>query len=448
MSTSPVTFNGSSTFSSSFQQVITRAVGIASLPIQILQSDVSKLTSQQTTTSQLGANFQAVQATIQALDQAVAGSPTAQVTGGSGVNATATAAALPGTYTIQVDDVGSSTLTLSKAGVTPVADPSSENISTASSFTLTVNGIAKTITPSGNSLQSLVSAINSSGDGVQATIVNVGSNTSPDYRLSATSDHLGADTIQLNDGSTNLLDTLSTGTNALYKINGSATDVQSTSGQITLSPGLTVNLLAQTTTPATITVSRSFAALQSGLSNFVSAYNAAVTALQLNEGQNGGALSGDSMVYTLTNALNGMAQYTTGSGSVSTFSSLGISLQQNGQLAFDPTAFSSANSADIQQFLGSISSSSGFLQTTNSALNSITDPTNGLIADGFNSIQSQIAAKNALIANDQLRVAALQTNLQAQLAHADAAIATLEAQKTYFMDLFTATYGNGTNSGH
>jgi flagellar hook-associated protein 2 len=444
MSTTPITFNGSSTFSSAFQQVITRAVGIANLPIQSLQTDVSTLTSQETTTSQLGASFQALQTTIQALDSAAAGTPTAQVTG-SGVSAVASASAFPGTYTIQVDDVGSSTVALSKAGLTPVTDPSVDNISGASTFTLTVNGVATTITPSGNSLQSLVSAINSSGDGVQATIVNIGSNTSPDYRLSATSNNLGTDTIGLAAGSTDLLDTLSTGTDALYKINGSSTDVQSTSSQVTLSPGLTVNLLAQTTTPATITVSKSLAALQSGLSNFVSAYNAAVSALQGNEGQNGGALSGDSLVYTLTNALNGIAQFTGGSDSVSTLASLGVSLQQNGQLSFDSTAFSSANSTDVQQFLGSIASG-GFLQTANNALTSITDPTNGLIADSYNSLQSQIAGKNALIANDQLRVTTMQTNLQAQLAQADAAIATLQAQKTYFTDLFTATYGSGPNS--
>ena len=132
-----------------------------------------------------------------------------------------------------------------------------------------MNGSATTITPSGTSLEDLANAINSAGAGAQATIVNIGSNTTPDYRLSLTSAHLGTDSIQLNDGTNDLMDTLSTGTPALYKVNGSTTDVQSTSSQITLSPGLTVNLLAQTTTPSTIQVSTSFSGLQNGLSNFV-----------------------------------------------------------------------------------------------------------------------------------------------------------------------------------
>ncbi len=40
----------------------------------------------------------------------------------------------------------------------------------------------------------------------------------------------------------------------------------------------------------------------------------------------------------------------------------------------------------------------------------------------------------------------LQNNLTQQLSAADTAIATLQAQTSYFQQLFTATYGNGTTS--
>lgn len=443
MSSTPITFNGSSTYASSFQQVIQRAVGIASLPMQILQGDVTELTGKQQATSSLGSSFQLVQTALNALSAASSGTPVAQVSG-SGVGATASTGALPGTYSIQVDDIGSSTVALSKDGLTTVTDPSKDNLSSAISFTLTVNGTDHTITPSGTSLSSLVTAINAASDGVQATIINVGSNTTPDYQLSITSTNLGADDIQLNDGTNDLLDTLSTGTDALYKVNGSLTQIHSTSSAITLSPGLTVNLQAQTTSPATITVSTSFAALQNAISNLVNTFNSAVTTVQKNEGQNGGALSGDSLVYTLVNALNGLAETTGGSGSITSLADLGVTLQSNGQLAFDSSVFSSANTTDIQQFLGSTTTDSSFLKQANDALDSVTDVTNGLIANAYNAFQTQITSKNTLIQNDQARIDQLQTNLQAQLSKADAAIATLESQKTYFEELFTATYGNGT----
>ena len=74
-SPAPITFNGSSTYSSAFQQVITRAVSIASLPLQSLQQSVSTLTTQQSTLSTIGADFSALQTAIQALGSATGGSP-------------------------------------------------------------------------------------------------------------------------------------------------------------------------------------------------------------------------------------------------------------------------------------------------------------------------------------------------------------------------------------
>jgi flagellar hook-associated protein 2 len=214
-----------------------------------------------------------------------------------------------------------------------------------------------------------------------------------------------------------------------------------------LSPGLTVNLLAQSTSPVTVTVSSNFSSLQSALSGFVSDYNSAVGALQQNVGQSGGALAGDSLIYTLSSALDQIAQFTSGSGAVSNLAGLGVTLDDTGQLSFNQATFAAASPADIGQFLGSISSSTGFLQTANNSLTSIADPVNGLIASDGKAIQGQITSTNSQIADDQSRISQLQTNLQSQLAQADAAIATLQGQVTYFQQLFTAEYGNsGSNS--
>jgi flagellar hook-associated protein 2 len=441
----PITFNGSSTYSSAFQQVITRAVSIASLPLQSLQNSVSNLTSQQSELTTIGTDFSALQNAVQALGSAAGGSATAQVSDTSALTATATAGALPGTYTIQVDDPGSSTATLSEAGLTTVTDPSSENISASSTFTLTLNGVATTITNSGDTLESLATSINDANAGVQATIVNLGSTSSPDYRLAITSNNLGADSIQLNDGSQNLLDTLATGADAQYKVNGSSTDVQSTSSQVALSPGLTVNLLAQSSSPVTITVSQDYSGVQTAISNVVSAYNAAFDALSQNRGQSGGALTGDPVVLTLANTLQQISQYTSGSGPVSSLADLGVTVSSTGDLSFDPTSLSTDNAA-ISQFLGGIDSG-GFLQAANNDLNTVADASSGVIATDYNSLQATIATDNSQIADKQTQIATLQTNLQQQLSQADAAIATLQAQNTYFQELFTAEYGsNSPNS--
>jgi flagellar capping protein FliD len=124
---------------------------------------------------------------------------------------------------------------------------------------------------------------------------------------------------------------------------------------------------------------------------------------------------------------------------------LGLTVSDSGTLSFDASTFSAANIADIQQFLGS-TASSGFLQSANNALTAVTDPTTGMLQTEDNSIQNEITSENSYISEQQVTISALQKSLTAQLSAADAAIATLQSQNTYFQDLFTAEYGNGTNS--
>jgi flagellar hook-associated protein 2 len=440
--TNPVTFTGQSTFSSSFQQVLQRAVSIASLPMQQLQTEVTTLQSQQSALASLGSTFDSLQSALQAIDTATSGNVSATSSDTSVVTASAQSTTLPGTYSIQVSDIGSSTSTISSAGSSPVTDPSSASISNSSSYTLTVNGTTTTITPSGDTLDDLADAINNANAGVSATIVNLGSNSSPDYRLALTSTELGPDTIQLNDGTNNLLTTVQTGTDAQYSVNGNTTVLSSNSDQITLAPGLTATLVgANSTETVNITVAASEANLSSALSSFVSAYNAAFTAVQGQVGQSGGALAGQSLVYELQDALNQIANYTASSGSVQDLSDLGLTLSSSGSLSFDSSQFSTLSASGIQQFLGGLTSS-GFLQTANNVLTNIADPTTGMLATEYANIGNEITDDNSQISDDQNEVNIIQTNLQQQLSAADAAIAVLQEQTTYYTNLFQTENAN------
>jgi flagellar hook-associated protein 2 len=408
---------------------------------------VSTFQGQQSELTTLQSTFSALQSAIQKISMDAQGSMAASVSDGAVVSATASSSALPGTYSIEVDDMGSSTTTISNASLPAVSDPASGSISSSSSYTLTIDGTATTIKPSGNSLEDLADAVNSAGVGAQATIVNLGSNTSPNYRLSITSTSLGADTIQLNDGTNDLLTTLSTGTNAKYKVNGNSTEIQSTSSQITLAPGLTVNLLESAPgQPVTITVAANFGSLSNDLSTFAADYNSAVQAVKANLGQNGGALSGESIVYSLNQVLSQIAEWTGGSGSVKSLTDLGLNLGDTGQLTFDASTFSSLNPTDVQNFLGS-ASSSAFLQAANNALTGAADPTTGALATEYNTLGSEITNENNQISDEQTRISDLQTSLTNQLTAADAAIAVLEQQKTYYANLFAAEYLNNSPTG-
>src|ERR1017187_80325 len=409
----PVTFTGQSTFSSSFQQVLQRAVSIASLPMQELQTEVTTLQSQQSALSSLGATFDSLQSAVQGIATAAGGNVSASSSDTSVVTASTDSTTLPGTYSIQVSRIGSATTTISSAGSPPVTDPSSTSISASASYTLTVNGTTTTITPSGDTLNDLAGAINNASAGVSATIVNLGSNSSPDYRLALTSTELGPDTIQLNDG-TNLLTTVQTGADAQYTVNGNTTVLNSNSDQVTLAPGLTATLVsADPGQTVNITVAAGEGNLSSALSSFATAYNAAVTAVAAQVGQSGGALAGQSMVYELQNALSQIAQSTSASGSVQKLSDLGLTLSSTGSLSFDSSQFSAQSASAIQQFLGGLTSG-GFLQSANNILTTFTDTATGTLADEYNNVGTQITNDQNQISSDQDRVNLIQANLPQQ----------------------------------
>jgi flagellar hook-associated protein 2 len=438
----PITFNGSSTYSSSFQQVLQRAVSIASLPMQQVQGEVTTLQSQQADLSNMQATFSSLQNSLQDVASAMSGSVSASSSNPAVVSASAASSTLPGTYSIEVDDTGSSTSTISNADLTTVTDPTSQNISSSLDYTLTVNDTPQTITLTSDTLDALATAINGANAGVSATIVNLGSNASPDYRLALTSTELGGDTIQLNDGTNDLLTNVQTGTDAQYIVNGNGTTLTGNSDQVTLAPGLTATLVSPSPgNTVNITVAASDDALSTALSNFATAYNAAVSAISNEHGQSGGALAGESLVYTLGDALSQITQYVTGSGAVQDLSDLGLDLDSTGNLSFNSTQFSSQGAAGIQQFLGGIASG-GFLQTANNALSAVADPTSGALTEEISSVANEITNDNSQISDDQANVNNMQAALQAQLSAADAAIAVLQQQQTFYTNLFQTENAN------
>ena len=67
----PTGFTGNSAFSSDLAQVISRAVSIASLPMQQLQGLQSKVTGQQTELQTLSGQFQSLQSALDGINSSV-----------------------------------------------------------------------------------------------------------------------------------------------------------------------------------------------------------------------------------------------------------------------------------------------------------------------------------------------------------------------------------------
>src|SRR3569623_475829 len=342
--TTPITFTGQSKFADSLQQVIQRAVGIASLPLASDQATLTSLNARQSALQCLGNDFSSLQGSIGLIETALQSNSLAtSVSDGSVVQATLGADATPGTYSIHVDSLGAYSTALSQAVST--SDPS---------LTLTVDGAPLTITPASNSLSDLASAINTQSNGlVQAAVVNVGPNGAPDYRLSLTAARLGAVAIDLSDSSGSLIAESHAGSAATYEVQGSATQLSSDSRTITLAPGLTVDLLGANASSDfnTVTVRIDSSSLASACSGFAQAYNRAAGDLARNHGQSGGALEGDSLIRTLNGVLQQLAGFNNGTPETA-LANFGISIATNGQLSENTAAITAALTVILRQPAG------------------------------------------------------------------------------------------------
>jgi flagellar hook-associated protein 2 len=201
---------------------------------------------------------------------------------------------------------------------------------------------------------------------------------------------------------------------------------------------VTINLLKAGTT--TVSVSPGTSSISNALTAFTSAFNATVDELSKNIGQSAGALSGQSVVYSLQQALNSLGNYSTvGNGAIS-LTDLGVTFDATGHLNFDPGVLAGASGTqltNIASFLGS-GANGGFLQFATNQLAAIEDPTTGILPNAISSTTNSINNDNTQIARQQDQINHLQTSLQAQMSKADAAIAQLEQQQTYYTSLFTA----------
>ncbi|MGC8793949.1 MAG: flagellar filament capping protein FliD [Bryobacteraceae bacterium] len=433
-------FTGASRYAADFQGLIERAVAIASLPLKQLQGTRDSLQAQASALEELQRAFESLRSALTGLQniRGVSGYTTA-ISNGAVLSASVGAGAMTGVWSIEVTSLGAWTSTLSKDGLTTVTDPSSQSVSSSASFTLTVDGESKVITPAANTLAALVEAINQTGLDVEASIVNVGSGNAPDYRLAVRSTKLAAVRIQLEDESGQLLDTLATGSPATFKVNGMARTIESDSRTVTLAPGLTITLLG-TSDPGvatTVTVSRSASALGNALSALVTAYNAAVDTLDKHRGKSGGALAGQSIVRSLGDALREMMRYDSGDETLRTLTDLGLSFDDKGKLSLDVSVLQSAT-GDWQStldFLGS-TSGGGFLGWAQGVLDSLLESDGGSLSLASKSLRDEITAQDERIEAEQERVDRVREDLAARMSAADAMIAAMEQQALYITNLF------------
>src|ERR1019366_3910522 len=179
---------------------------------------------------------------------------------------------------------------------------------------------------------SVAAAINSVyGSQVHASVVDLETGGNPDYRISLQGAAGTTYDIQ-KITATSYQTELTAGSLASYEVNNSGAVNTRTTRDTTVSTGVTATLVGPSGgTAVGITVTRSTSALNTALSGFTDAYNAAVTEVLKQQGQSGGPLQGQSIVSQLSGILSSISTYSS-SGQFNVLEDLGMTLGTNGQI--------------------------------------------------------------------------------------------------------------------
>ena len=352
--------------------------------------------------------------------------PLTSVTATSSNTSVLTATVAPGTASTSYTVVVNSLATTASAYSSSVAS-SSAQLGTGS-FDITVGGNTTTISTGGSSgidtLDQLVSSINSQGLGVNASVVTDSSGA----RLSLVASNSGAAANFTVSGSTPDLSFTqpTTGSDASLSING--VPITSASNTVTAGvAGLTLNLQGHSTSPVTVSVAPDSSSISSAINSFVTAYNTLIKDVNSQFAFNvatstAGTLAGDSTVEGLQSALLGSTNYSyTGGSAFSSLAQLGITTNQDGTLSVNTSTLNTAisnNAPGVTQFFQG-TALNGFADSVQNALNTYTDPSQGAFTVELNSISSENLDLTNQIATDTSYYATLTTTLTTQYNNID-----------------------------
>lgn len=260
---------------------------------------------------------------------------------------------------LQAPGTTTRTSTRAMAGVSPGATLDNARLSTpvapvTGSFT--INGVSIDWDRTADSLNNVISRINASAAGVNATFDTLSD------RLVLTSNKTGSSTITVADVAGNFLAatgvlaaTPTLGSNASYKINGGATQYSASNTVGDAVTGVSLNLVGTTTSAVTVNVNPDNSVLRSRLQAFVTQYNSSTTVLgdaaKYSEKGAKGPLFGDPLVQRIQQGMRSMISRTaTGlTGNLRTLADLGLNFGAVGSLpgstttlAFDTAKFDAA----------------------------------------------------------------------------------------------------------
>jgi len=437
--------------------IVSQLVAVEQQPIKLLQAKTSTLQNKMSVFGQIKSDLSALQDAASALMSATTwDSKTFTSNSASAVTGTATSTALSSSFAVQVNSLASGQSLKTTAVASTYTAPTTGTLSfqlgswSGAVFTAGAGAAVSVDVTSGDSLSTIAANINakSTTAGVTATVVTTGTTqqllvrgnstgATAGFQITASA---GLEAYGYSAPLTGGMTKTQTAADASITIEGIAV-TSATNTVANAIPGVTLNLLATTTTAAQITIDTDKTAIKAKIQAFQDAYNKINTDLKTYTAYNsatktGGPLLGDgtttglqSMLRTLVGA-NGPATSTLGR-----LSDLGIEVQRDGSLSTKSAKLDAAlqDPANVKAFF---SASTG-TASGNGIARRIHDFAFGAVGVGGSvsthsaSFQKSIDRNNAAIDKFNLHLESYQKQLLARYTQLDTSMATLNSLSSF-----------------
>jgi flagellar hook-associated protein 2 len=412
---------GSSSGTSSFGQGI-NVQQFVQFALASQQAKITALQNQQTSLNSQSAEITKISTDLSNLDNAVfalkdpLGVLSSQVATSSNsavVNATASSTATPGSHSITVNSLATTssyyTGALTTSASTIAAGTFQVKLGTNAAATVTVDS-------TNNTLSQLADTINNQNIGVSASLIQ----DSNGYRLALVSTTSGAPgDVSVSGNTTGLSFTKAvTGTNASLVVDG--IPISSASNTVSnVINGVTLSLGSPSpSTPVTVNVNPDTTQVTSAINNLVSAYNTVITEInsQFNvtsDGSGGGPLETDNSLRDVQNQLLAALSYSIpGNGGIVNLASIGVNFNNDGTLSVDSGKLAStlsSNFSAVQNLLQN--TTTGFSQNLSTVLSNINGPGSGILTLDAQSMSTTSQGITSQVADLQAALAVQQANL-------------------------------------
>jgi flagellar hook-associated protein 2 len=284
-------------------------------------------------------------------------------------------AAVPASHTIEVNTLARAQRSYTNQGFENITSPLNGGDAFALSITVGPAGSQTTTTVNiaqgDTGLSAVANAINLSGAGISAQVLDSGEVGAADrYRLVLAGQPGAAKEFSLSSTGTDPLELQlttaadQTATDASLTVNGLLV-TRATNSINDLIPGVTLDLSAPTTQPATLALARDPTGVKDKVRNLVQAYNDMVSDFGILSGKKSddpedvfsGSLAGDSAVRTVLSQIRQVlfSESETKGTDVANLRNLGVSVDRNGVLSLNETELDAAVSQNYDQVVQALS---------------------------------------------------------------------------------------------